>query len=347
MGRAYPHWDTVFSFFRNSKGKFPFSVIQVSNKETQLLKGAIDGRGLPPTQVVTLVKNATLTISVDSFLPHYCADNDLPCAAFYGFGRASNFGPFSNIRVFSLDLTSKQHQSPVDAQKEIEGYSPFGVFTAIQSAQGITSGINRERYPVKEYVGSNRSNQSISVFPDFAPPPNFPNGLSFDLRLDKVNTSQFLIDWCRNRRVNLFVPKVLRPEVIKSLAQNITHLFIQDDPNLTEEYLHFVKSLNIEPTVIAAKDKVAKLRNKFFDFSVIQEPEDEEVPDFAQGKFISNRAVMCGGMVYPSIGAAEAKVSGVLMSLWDFDYFWKFQPVTKEVLTESRKELSSFYIINQ
>lgn len=350
LGRAYPRWDIVFALLRGPDGKLPFSVIQVSNKETQLLKGAIDARGLPPTQISTLTKNSLFVISGDSFLPHYCADNLIPCAAFYGFGRAANFAPlnsanaFNSKNTFSFDLTSKQHQSPVEAQKELDNYSPFAIFESIECLNGVISGINRVKHSVKEHIGVNRSNPSISVFPDFAPPPNFLNGFSFDLRLDKVNTPQYLLDWCRNKRGTLFIPKVLKPEILKSLAQNIANLQIADDPNLTEEYLHFVKSLNINPTVIAAKERVSKLRNKFFDFQVIEEPRNQEIPDFETGKFISSQAVMSGGKVYPSIGAAEAKVGGILLKDWDLDYFYKFQRLTKEVLTASRKELSSFYI---
>jgi hypothetical protein len=267
----------------------------------------------------------------------------LPFAGFYGFARKENFGVYDSH--FCWNLTSKQHSSPVDAQKEMDGYSPFTISEVIKFAMGQVSGVNRNKYPVQEYIGDKRINPSIVVFPDFAPPANFLNGFSFDLRLDKVTTSQYLLDWCRGRKINLFSPKVLRPEIVKQLSQFLIQLQIADDDNLTEECLHFVKSLNINPVVIAAKDRLSKLRNKFFDFSVIEEPQDQLLPDFDSGKFISSQAVMKGGKVYPSIGAAEAEVGGESLGNWSTDWFYQFKPLTKEVLTASRKEVSHFYII--
>lgn len=107
--RKYQDWREVV---QNIKGFYPqLQVVQVGGSDEPLCEGVLDMRGKStPYQLASLIRGATLHLSIDTFTMHLAAAMGTPLVAIFGSSHASSTGPWTadpNAPVVLLESETK------------------------------------------------------------------------------------------------------------------------------------------------------------------------------------------------------------------------------------------------
>ncbi len=347
--KNYSYWQEVILQINPVLAANNIRIVLLGATEDQGLNGVVDLRGKTDIhQSNYIIKRSLLHIGNDSCLAHIAGANNIPLISLYGSTSIENHSPYWYNKEKTIFIESHRFgRNPTFAAQEqyktIDLIRPEQVVNSVFKLLGIEEWSKKDTY----YIG----NRFQNVIVEYVPNCNFTikgaENTPVVLRLDFHYEIKGLLQLVQqNIKFNVITNKPIDINLLKQTKNNINNLTIEVCDDITVEYIKQLKNSGIKFVLFADekdKDKVSKLRFKFFGISKIEQLQKTTLDDFKNKsnlyrnqkefvaelsdlKFNTNKVLFGNGKLYPSKIHFKKDVSfnlGESAQIIDHELFWE------------------------
>ena len=142
------------------------------------------------------------------------------------------------------------------------------------------------------------SSHVLEGVPDFVPPDSFQPNMVVNLRMDYHFDLNNMVQWAKNRKVNIFTNKIIDLNYLNAVKSNVVAIQQEVCSDLNLKYLNILNSLKIPCELFTRNERALNnLRLKYFDHKVTYKKvkTKEDIKDFEFSKdfqFKSNKLLL-------------------------------------------------------
>jgi hypothetical protein len=329
--KNYEYFPQVINLLKPILNQHGYKIYQIGESEdSKLLNVDAHFLNLSKKQNFYLIKNSKLHIGAESLFTHICSLYDVPTVALYSNSYASNCFPVwnakENIRVLeSFKDQNKPSFSYQETPKTIRTIKPEDIVNSTLELLKINNNLNFKTLN----IGSHYHIPIVEVVPNFRAELQDQKDKTIYIRADLHFDDQNIAFWCSNHKVKIISNKIIPLDLLNYFSSKIEHVFFKlNNYNIPVEYFYEVKKAKINFTIcVDDKEKLATIRNNFFDFKV----DYDDINDRAEksikieSKFFTNKVLISNGSLYPSEAhlKLDKKLDTVNETIYGDNDFWK------------------------
>lgn len=347
--KNYSYWQEVILQINPVLAANNIRIVLLGATEDQGLNGVVDLRGKTDIhQSNYIIKRSLLHIGNDSCLAHIAGANNIPLISLYGSTSIENHSPYWYNKEKTIFIESHRFgRNPSFAAQEqyktIDLIRPEQVVNSAFKLLGIEEWSKKDTY----YIGNSFQNVIVEYVPNcnftIKGAENTPVVLRLDFHYEIKGLLQLVQ---QNIKFNIITNKPIDINLLKQTKNNINNLTIEVCDDITVEYIKQLKNSGIKFVLFTDekdKDKVSKLRFKFFGISKIEQLQKTTLDDFKNKsnlyrnqkefvaelsdlKFNTNKVLFGNGKLYPSKIHFKKDVSfnlGESAQIIDDELFWE------------------------
>jgi hypothetical protein len=347
--KNYSYWQEVILQINPVLAANNIRIVLLGATEDQGLNGVVDLRGKTDIhQSNYIIKRSLLHIGNDSCLAHIAGANNIPLISLYGSTSIENHSPYWYNKEKTIFIESHRFgRNPTFAAQEqyktIDLIRPEQVVNSVFKLLGIEEWSKKDTY----YIGNSFQNVIVEYVPNcnftIKGAENTPVVLRLDFHYEIKGLLQLVQ---QNIKFNVITNKPIDINLLKQTKNNINNLTIEVCDDITVEYIKQLKNSGIKFVLFTDekdKDKVSKLRFKFFGISKIEQLQKTTLDDFKNKsnlyrnqkefvaelsdlKFNTNKVLFGNGKLYPSKIHFKKDVSfnlGESAQIIDHELFWE------------------------
>jgi len=275
--KNYDHFQSVIDYLNPILGPLNIRIIQLGDKDSQLLSGTVDLRGKTTiSQSIYILKNSLLHFGNDSWTAHISGDLKIPLVETFGTTDSYLHGPFwkdlnKTILLESHRWGRKPTFGAESNPKSVNLIPPEQVANSILELLNLPNRINEKTL----FIGQLFPYTLFEIIPNSLTIPNVQMDIPFTVRMDLDFNEQNLLGLLQSgRKVTILTKKPINLQLLFTFKTNILSLNYELDDSCPKEYTSQVKTI-INNSVFFTRSKdseyVAKLRFHFFDYCVIEQ----------------------------------------------------------------------------
>lgn len=347
--KNYSYWQEVILQINPVLAANNIRIVLLGATEDQGLNGVVDLRGKTDIhQSNYIIKRSLLHIGNDSCLAHIAGANNIPLISLYGSTSIENHSPYWYNKEKTIFIESHRFgRNPSFAAQEqyktIDLIRPEQVVNSAFKLLGIEEWSKKDTY----YIGNGFQNVIVEYVPNcnftIKGAENTPVVLRLDFHYEIKGLLQLVQ---QNIKFNIITNKPIDINLLKQTKNNINNLTIEVCDDITVEYIKQLKNSGIKFVLFTDekdKDKVSKLRFKFFGISKIEQLQKTTLDDFKNKsnlyrnqkefgaelsdlKFNTNKVLFGNGKLYPSKIHFKKDISfnlGESAQIIDDELFWE------------------------
>lgn len=347
--KNYSYWQEVILQINPVLAANNIRIVLLGATEDQGLNGVVDLRGKTDIhQSNYIIKRSLLHIGNDSCLAHIAGANNIPLISLYGSTSIENHSPYWYNKEKTIFIESHRFgRNPSFAAQEqyktIDLIRPEQVVNSVFKLLGIEEWSKKDTY----YIGNSFQNVIVEYVPNcnftIKGAENTPVVLRLDFHYEIKGLLQLVQ---QNIKFNIITNKPIDINLLKQTKNNINNLTIEICDDITVEYIKQLKNSGIKFVLFTDekdKDKVSKLRFKFFGISKIEQLQKTTLDDFKNKsnlyrnqkefgaelsdlKFNTNKVLFGNGKLYPSKIHFKKDISfnlGESAQIIDDELFWE------------------------
>ncbi len=347
--KNYSYWQEVILQINPVLAANNIRIVLLGATEDQGLNGVVDLRGKTDIhQSNYIIKRSLLHIGNDSCLAHIAGANNIPLISLYGSTSIENHSPYWYNKEKTIFIESHRFgRNPTFAAQEqyktIDLIRPEQVVNSVFKLLGIEEWSKKDTY----YIGNSFQNVIVEYVPNcnftIKGAENTPVVLRLDFHYEIKGLLQLVQ---QNIKFNIITNKPIDINLLKQTKNNINNLTIEVCDDITVEYIKQLKNSGIKFVLFTDekdKDKVSKLRFKFFGISKIEQLQKTTLDDFKNKsnlyrnqkefgaelsdlKFNTNKVLFGNGKLYPSKIHFKKDISfnlGESAQIIDDELFWE------------------------
>lgn len=347
--KNYSYWQEVILQINPVLAANNIRIVLLGATEDQGLNGVVDLRGKTDIhQSNYIIKRSLLHIGNDSCLAHIAGANNIPLISLYGSTSIENHSPYWYNKEKTIFIESHRFgRNPSFAAQEqyktIDLIRPEQVVNSVFKLLGIEEWSKKDTY----YIGNSFQNVIVEYVPNcnftIKGAENTPVVLRLDFHYEIKGLLQLVQ---QNIKFNIITNKPIDINLLKQTKNNINNLTIEVCDDITVEYIKQLKNSGIKFVLFTDekdKDKVSKLRFKFFGISKIEQLQKTTLDDFKNKsnlyrnqkefgaelsdlKFNTNKVLFGNGKLYPSKIHFKKDISfnlGESAQIIDDELFWE------------------------
>tara|TARA_R100001082_G_C4363528_1_gene160639 strand:+ start:1989 stop:3149 length:1161 start_codon:yes stop_codon:yes gene_type:complete len=298
--RIYSMWTDIIASIKDYLDAENIKIVQIGAADSQEMHGVFDLRGRTTTkQLAYIIKNSLLHCSTNDFLLDIASHFNIPVVGMYGNTYADVAKPYwgntdKKILIESHRNGNKPSFLAEEKPNTVNLIYPEKVVDAILKLLDI-----EQKEKIKtQFIGDLYSSHVLEGVPDFVPPDSFQPNMIVNLRMDYHFDLNNMVQWAKNRKVNIFTNKIIDLNYLNAIKSNVVAIQQEVCSDLNLKYLNILNNLKI-PCELFTKNERAlnNLRLKYFDHKVIYQKIKikEDIKDFEFSKdfqFKSNKLLL-------------------------------------------------------
>lgn len=320
--KIYDYFDEVISIMKPITDKYGYVFYQIGGKSETNLNEAISLCGQTTLQQTAyLLSNASLFIGNDSMNAHIRASEGLPSITVFGPTSAREHGPYwktdKNICIESHKRGRKHTFASSEGPKTINFIAPETIANKALELLNIPERINNKTL----FIGDSYQQLIVELIPDHVPNPRFLKDLILTLRLDYLHNETLIEQIAANRKITIITKQQINLTIIKNCKSSIAAIVQEVDFDTDVKYVEALKRTGIKTafyTRTRDDKRLADLRYKFFDYTVVEQFFEKTKEEFFNGAseflnteldknlkmeetyFKSNKFLLSNGKIYLS-----------------------------------------------
>jgi hypothetical protein len=308
--KKYKYYDIVIDSIRPFLDKNDIKVIQIGESSAGRLQNADEIIfDLDFKKCAYIISQSSVHVGVDSKFSHYANSIGVPTVTLFGNIYAPVSRGYWNPQI-SIDIEApwkvKPCMGPVDPEDTINKIVPEKIAQSILDQLGCKTQLPLTTH----FIGDFYHNKVYELIPNFfEPSPEMANAHWF-LRLDHMESGEYVEMWCSFlKSFSFFTKKIIPPDFIHRFKDKLKSInfIIDEDTAISDSYFNFLKGCGVSATLLVEKEEdLPKLRDKFFEQEVqLYSPGGKsqlgEIKiDFNKCSFSSSKTLVSKGKKYPS-----------------------------------------------
>ena len=332
--KNYDYYNDVVSMLRPYLDKKDISIIQIGQKDDQKIGGCIHYTGSTTLkQVSYLIQNSMLHMGNDSFSAHVASGFDKKIVCLYSVLFKECCGPYwgdpSDHMLFEPNTPNKKPSfSDKENPKTVNTIKPEAIAGAVLDLLNIKHGLYKTE---TIHIGSGYHLPSVAVIPNHIMPDSFMRGHPVNIHAEEFLDEKNIIQWSRNRKINIFTDKPISPQCLKAIRPSLNQINYEASMDTDVNYLKNLSKSGI-PTKVFCKheDIVSEVRLKLFEWDVdlfhkkTKNDLDNKEKICDNTHYKNSRILLSGGKKYSSKAAWQRGIEGVEdAKVIDCPEFWE------------------------
>ena len=283
--RIYSMWTDIIADIKDYLDAENIKIVQIGSADSEQMPGVFDLRGRTTTkQLAYIVKNSLLHCSTNDFLLDIASHFNVPVVGMYGNTYADVAKPYWGEKNKKIILESHRNGNKPSFLAE-ERSNSVNLIYPEKIADAILKLLNikqKEKFDT-QFIGDLYNSHVIEAVPDFVPPDSFQPNMVINLRMDYHFDLNNMIQWGKNRKVNIFTNKIIDLNYLNSIRSNVIAIQQEVCSELNLKYLNILNSLKIPCELFTRNERALNnLRLKYFDYKVTYKKvkTKEDIKDF-------------------------------------------------------------------
>ena len=278
-------WTDIIADIKDYLDAENIKIVQIGSADSEQMPGVFDLRGRTTTkQLAYIVKNSLLHCSTNDFLLDVASHFNVPVVGMYGNTYADVAKPYWGEKNKKIILESHRNGNKPSFLAE-ERSNSVNLIYPEKIADAILKLLNikqKEKFDT-QFIGDLYNSHVIEAVPDFVPPDSFQPNMVINLRMDYHFDLNNMIQWGKNRKVNIFTNKIIDLNYLNSIRSNVIAIQQEVCSELNLKYLNILNSLKIPCELFTRNERALNnLRLKYFDYKVTYKKvkTKEDIKDF-------------------------------------------------------------------
>jgi|TARA_B100000085_G_scaffold285174_1_gene320290 hypothetical protein len=301
--KQYYYWDIVFSLIKPHLSKNNIKIVEISNNHILNTKG-VDEIISPATNRHNnyIISNSILYIGLDEIYMHVASHYDKPIVALFSNNYKENTKPLWNkeSKTSLLEPDFKELKPSFATQENIVRINEI---KPEKVAQKILDLLNiKEKIEFKTvYAGQTFHLPKVEIVPNFFAHSPELQDQEIILRGDLNFDEQKIYEWSTQSILTLHLKDKISDNLLHAISKRTKHIIFKlNDLDLNyNKFFKKITSYKISLIVIVDnKEIINDLREKYFDFEVVERPQTKKLDKKDNLKYISKKKFISDGKIY-------------------------------------------------
>ena len=301
--KQYKYWDIVFSLIKPHLSKNNIKIVEISNNNILNTQG-VDEIISPATNRHNnyIINNSLLYLGLDEVYMHVASSYDKPIVALFSNSYKENTKPLwnkkSKTKLLEPDFSKiKPSFATQENVVRINEIYPEKIAQNILDLLNIKEKINFKTV----YAGEAFYLPKIEIVPNFYANSPELKDKEIILRGDLNFDEQKIYEWSTQSILTLHLKDKISDNLLQAISKRTKNIIFKlNDLDLNyNKFFKKITSCKINLIIIVDdKNIINDLREKYFDFNVVERPQIKKLNKKGSLKYISKKKFISEGKIY-------------------------------------------------